>query len=46
MLWIGTKERLLEEAVSDALEGVILLSLYPRTTIQIIIQVLHDDGSV
>ncbi|KAI9320700.1 ribosomal protein S5 domain 2-type protein [Dichotomocladium elegans] len=41
-----TKEKLLEQTLRTAIEPVILGGMMPRTLIQIVVQVLKDDGSV
>lgn len=43
---IGTEEREKEVIIRKTMENVIISSLHPRTLITIVIQVLHDDGSV
>jgi len=42
----GPEEREKEAVIRKTLENVIISSLHPRTLITIIIQVLHDDGSL
>lgn len=42
----GTKEKLLEDYLRGALEAVILSTLHPRTCIQVVVQVVEDDGSL
>mmetsp|Transcript_20515 Transcript_20515/g.34377 ORF Transcript_20515/g.34377 Transcript_20515/m.34377 type:complete len:241 (-) Transcript_20515:363-1085(-) len=42
----GTAERELEHIIAKTVESVILTALHPRTGISIILQVLHDDGSI
>ena len=36
----------MEEALHGLVVASVLTGLYPRSTIQVIVQVLHDDGSV
>ena len=42
----GTKEKVLEELLHGVVLASVLAGLYPRTAIQVIVQVVHDDGSV
>lgn len=42
----GTKEKLVETTLRTSLESVILGGMMPRTLIQIVVQILKDDGSV
>lgn len=42
----STKERLMESILRSAFEPVILGGMMPRTLVQIVIQILKDDGSV
>jgi len=42
----GVKEKLLEEIVRATCEEVILVKLYPRSAIQIVMQLIQDSGSM
>eukprot|EP00160_Parvularia_atlantis_P019053 Unigene7300_Nuclearia_a/m.22421 Unigene7300_Nuclearia_a/g.22421 ORF Unigene7300_Nuclearia_a/g.22421 Unigene7300_Nuclearia_a/m.22421 type:complete len:212 (-) Unigene7300_Nuclearia_a:38-673(-) len=42
----GTHEKVLEQALHGALDACVLATLHPRTTIQVVVQVLHNDGSL
>lgn len=42
----GTNERELERFIGDALQGCIETKFYPRTIIEVVIQVMNADGSV
>ncbi|KAH6562886.1 hypothetical protein BASA50_001653 [Batrachochytrium salamandrivorans] len=42
----GTQERMYERHVRQMVEALILTTLHPRTTIQITLQVLSNDGSI
>lgn len=42
----GTNERELERFIGDALQGCIDTKFYPRTIIEVVIQVMNADGSV
>lgn len=42
----ATKEKLMEQTLRRAIEPVILGGMMPRTLIQIVVQILKDDGSV
>ncbi len=42
----GHKEKFSEGLLRRALEPVVLGSLYPRTLLTVVVQVLHDDGGV
>lgn len=42
----GVRERSQEQCVRETCEASLLLSLHPRSSLTLILQVLHDDGSV
>ncbi|KAJ3326948.1 hypothetical protein HDU76_012485 [Blyttiomyces sp. JEL0837] len=42
----GTSERFTERVIRETLENVILATLHPRTTIQVTLQVMSEDGSM
>ena len=42
----GASERELEAFVCDALSSCIMLERYPRCVIQVVVQIIHTDGSV
>lgn len=42
----GVRERLQEQCVRETCEASLLLSLHPRSSLTLVLQVLHDDGSV
>ncbi|KAJ1339692.1 hypothetical protein BSLG_005725 [Batrachochytrium salamandrivorans] len=42
----GTQERTYEHFIRQVVEAIVLSALHPRTTIQITLQVLFDDGSI
>ncbi|KAJ3124104.1 Exosome component 5 [Nowakowskiella sp. JEL0407] len=42
----GTKERIYEKTIRETFSASILSALHPRTSIQITIQVLSEDGSI
>eukprot|EP00128_Syssomonas_multiformis_P010069 Colp12_sorted_trinity150504_noHs@18515 len=42
----GVNEKPYEQYIRKVFENVILTTLHPRTSIQIIVQVLHDDGAL
>lgn len=45
-LFLGVRERSQEQCVRETCEASLLLSLHPRSSLTLILQVLHDDGSV
>lgn len=42
----GVRERSQEQCVRESCEAALLLSLHPRSSLTLVLQVLHDDGSV
>lgn len=42
----GVRERSQEQCVRETCEAALLLSLHPRSSLTLVLQVLHDDGSV
>lgn len=42
----GVRERSQEQCVRETCEASLLLSLHPRSSLTLILQVVHDDGSV
>lgn len=42
----GTSEKVLEKLIRDTFGSAIMTNLNPRTLIQIVVQVEHDDGGV
>lgn len=42
----GVRERSQEQCVRETCEASLLLSLHPRSSLTLVLQVLHDDGSV
>lgn len=42
----GVRERAQEQCVRETCEASLLLSLHPRSSLTLVLQVLHDDGSV
>ncbi|KAM9317533.1 exosome complex component RRP46 isoform 2-T2 [Pholidichthys leucotaenia] len=42
----GVKERSQEECLRQTCEASLLLSLHPRSSLTLVLQVLHDDGSL
>ncbi|KAI9350043.1 exosome component 5-like protein [Zopfochytrium polystomum] len=42
----GTRERLYERVIHSTMENAIVTASFPRTAIQIVLQVMSDDGSV
>jgi ribonuclease PH len=43
---VGPADREKEMIVSKVVQNAIIATLHPRTLIEIVVQVLHDDGSV
>ncbi|XP_050991750.1 exosome complex component RRP46 [Labeo rohita] len=42
----GVRERAREQCVRETCEAAILLTLHPRSSVTLILQVIHDDGSL
>jgi len=42
----GVKEKAVENVVSKTCEEVVLMKLFPRSAIQIVLQLMHDSGSL
>ncbi|KAL3154233.1 hypothetical protein ABBQ32_013735 [Trebouxia sp. C0010 RCD-2024] len=42
----GQTENLIQKIIRNAVQGVFVASLHPRTAIQVVIQVVRDEGSV
>jgi exosome complex component RRP46 len=42
----GPNDRAIEVFIRDIFEQVIMIALHPRTRISIVLQVVHNDGSV
>jgi len=42
----GTREKRLERQLRNSFETVILTTQYPRTSIEIVVQIISDDGSI
>jgi len=43
---LGVRERAREQCVRETCEAALLLTLHPRSSLTVILQVVHDDGSV
>lgn len=43
---LGVRERAREQCVRETCEAALLLTLHPRSSLSLILQVIHDDGSV
>ncbi|KTG41940.1 hypothetical protein cypCar_00023803, partial [Cyprinus carpio] len=42
----GVRERAREQCVRETCEAALLLTLHPRSSVTVVLQVIHDDGSV
>ncbi|XP_016364214.1 exosome complex component RRP46-like [Sinocyclocheilus rhinocerous] len=43
---LGVRERAREQCVRETCEAALLLTLHPRSSVTVILQVIHDDGSL
>eukprot|EP00118_Oscarella_pearsei_P006589 m.30007 g.30007 ORF g.30007 m.30007 type:complete len:149 (+) comp31282_c0_seq2:44-490(+) len=43
---LGCAERLIEKVLRETCEAVVLSTLHPRSAVNIVVQLEHDDGSV
>ncbi|KPP70130.1 hypothetical protein Z043_111064 [Scleropages formosus] len=44
--FLGVRERAQEQCVRETCEAALLSSLHPRSSLSLVLQIIHDDGSL